>query len=143
MIENPYCPPNYDPGSLLGPDDVVVHSRFPLDITAQRTICVEMSEEMLERRVQSLFQSCGFAMVNRSDRKWTFLRGSLWNALYTFDIRKLPTTVVLEMISATQLSIWLRVYSVLTVSTIGDSKRLSQELNELEMQFVKVGKQSA
>ena len=140
MIENPYSPPHSDSSPLY--PDIDVRSRFPLEITGQRTIFWDMSEEMLDRQVQLLTRSCGFAITNRSKRNWTLQRGSLWHALYTFNIRKLPTTVVLDMISAKQLSIWLRCSSVLTFSTPGDAKRISQVLDELETHFTQVGEPS-
>lgn len=136
MVVNPYFPPNCDSRTLI--PDVEVRSRFPLDIIAQRAIYVDISEEMLDQRVQLLTQYCEFKITNRSKGKWTLQRGSLWNALFTFTLRKLPTTVVLEMISATQLSIWLRCSSALTVSTPGDAKRISRELDELERYLLQV-----
>ena len=136
MLKSPYCPPHCNSSPLY--PDVDVRSRFPLDITGQRTIVLNISDEILEQRVQLLARSCGFAITNRSERNWTLQRGSLWHALYTFHVRKLPTTVALEMISAKQLSILLRCRSVLTVATPGDAKRISQELDELETQFAQV-----
>lgn len=137
MVENPYRSPHCESSPL--PPNVDVRSHFPLEITGQRTIFLDISDEALEQRVQSLVRSCGFAITNRSKRNWTLKRGSLWHALYTFDVRKLPTTVVLEMNSAKQLFISLRCRSVLTVATPGDAKRISQELDELETQFAHVG----
>jgi hypothetical protein len=137
MADNPYHPPQYEAHSGLGPLDVVVRSRFPLDITANRV--VDIDTEALGRRVQLAAQSCGYTIETPSENKWTLCRGSLWHAVFTFDVRKLPTTVTIEVISPTRLHIDLLCHSALTISTPGDPKRISRELDELERQLVHGG----
>jgi hypothetical protein len=82
---------------------------------------------------------CGYTIETPSENKWTLCRGSLWHAVFTFDVRKLPTTVTIEVISPTRLHIDLLCHSALTISTPGDPKRISRELDELERQLVHGG----
>lgn len=137
MADNPYQPPQCETHSGLGPLDVVVRSRIPLHITANRV--VDIDTEALGRRVQFAAQSCGYTIETAGENKWALYRGSLWLAAFTFGVRNLPTTVTIEVISPTRLQIDLRCHSALTISTPGDAERISQELDELERQLIHGG----
>jgi hypothetical protein len=134
--DNPYHSPQYDPYSQLGPPDVVVRSRFPLDIIAHRV--VDMNPQALGRRVQLAAQFCGYTVETHNEQKWLLCRGSPWR-VFTLSVRKLPTTVTIEMISPTRLHIDLLCHSALHISTPGDAIRISRELDELEQQLVHGG----
>ena len=132
MADNPYRPPQSEPEHSLVPAGVIVRHRLPLDITADRTVDIDVATDVLEQRVQQAAQSCGYTIADRHGQQWTLKRGSVWHAIYTFGVRRLPTTATIEMKSPTRLHIHLHCHSALTISTPGDAKRLSHELDDLE-----------
>lgn len=134
MAENPYSPPQHPTHSELGLPGVVVRGRFPLDIIAHRAVAIDT--EGLDHRIRWAAQSCGFRIETQTAERWTLRRGSLWHAVYTFGVRKLPASVTIVVISPTRLHIEMLCTSPLTISTPGDEKRISRELDELEERLV-------
>ena len=124
---------------MLDLSGVVVRSRFPLDIIAERSLNIDVAKDILEQRVQQAAQFGGFGIAKSYEQRWTLQRGSLWHASYSCDVRKLPTTVIIEMASPNQLHILLHCQSPLSISTPGDKKRFSHELDDLETQLVHGG----
>ena len=140
MDENPYRPPQSAAQTPIVQPGVVVRCRFPLDITADRTVDIDVrTADEFEHRVPEAAQTCGYTIVAQRKHQWTLRRGSLWHALYTFDIRKLPTTTTIDLISPGRIHIHLRCQSSLTISTPGDRKRFECELDDLERELLGSG----
>ena len=139
MSENPYQAPQFAAETPPVARGVVFQSRFPLDVIANRTVEIDVGAIELEHRVRRAAETCGYTIVAQRERQWTFRRGSLWHALYTFSVHKLPTTTTIALISPTQIHIQMHCQSSLTFSTPGDEKRFERELDHLETELVRGG----
>src|SRR5262245_4159735 len=69
-----------------------------MNITLERSVPLEISPAELDDRLKRWAEANGFRYRCESAGRWMFHRGSQWCALYTFDIRKVPTQVVVEFI---------------------------------------------
>ena len=136
MVGNPYHPPKYESSSSSGTAGVLVRSRFPLDIFALREIEIVQAAESLEQRILRAAKVFGFSSEVQAERRWRLSRGSKWHAFYTWDIRKLPTTVTIELVLPTQLNISMHCRSVMSISRLDDARRLAEQLDAFERQLV-------
>lgn len=136
MVGNPYHPPKYESSSSSGTAGVLVRSRFPLDIFARREIEIVQAAESLEQRILRAAKVFGFSSEVQAERRWRLSRGSKWHAFYTWGIRKLPTTVTIELVLPTQLNISMHCRSVMSISRLDDARRLAEQLDAFERQLV-------
>lgn len=130
MDDNPY----QSPQTSTDASGVVVRSRFPLDIVGDRTLITRISAVELSNRVHEAAQSGGYSIGAHDVECWTLRRGSHWDALYTFNIRKVPTTVVIQRNSMERIHIHLHCRSCLqiSISKARDKQRIASELEFLE-----------
>ena len=140
MSVNPYEAPIHAANALTATPGVVIQRRFPLEVIANRTVQTDIDQNQFEVQVRQAAESCGYAIVDQRDQQWTLRRGSLWHALYTFDIRKLPTTTTITWTPG-KMAIRLHCHSSLTfvTSTEGDSKRFECELAALATELLRGG----
>jgi hypothetical protein len=108
---------------------------IPMRLKEERTIhtgCSSRNE--VEDRLLGWAERYGFAMENSVVGDFVFRRGSHWRALYTFDLRKIPTVVAIDFDSANGEEVTCRMQcgSWLQFSTPGDPKRLAEQMDLLE-----------
>lgn len=68
-----------------------------MNIQQQRTVQIEASKEELCRRTKTWAAKSEFILESESDNESVFTRGSHWHAIYTFDVRKMPTRVSIRI----------------------------------------------
>jgi hypothetical protein len=106
-----------------------------MQLTCKRLIeskCFSL-DEMLDR-LEFWADRYGFWRSTDDGKDIVYRRGSHWHALYTFDIRKVPTEVRIHnthdevgtCVCTISCGSWLQ------FSTPGDERRLSQEMDLLE-----------
>jgi len=93
-------------------------------------------------RIPSYFATQGYKLEKRSPETFLFKRGSGWAAVYTFDVRKLPTTVTVTLTDRGDDRVLILVnYNVsgkgLQIFTSGDREKIEAEMESLEV-FMKV-----
>jgi hypothetical protein len=109
--------------------------QIPMRLKEERTIhsgCA--SRDQVKDRLDRWAARYGFTSDHSGIDDLTFQRGSHWKALYTFDIRKIPTVVRIEfsLSEVGQVTCRIQCGSWLQFSTLGDQKRLSEQLDLLE-----------
>lgn len=104
-----------------------------MKIQQQRTIQIEASQQDVLQRANAWAAKSEFVLETQSINQMVFTRGSHWHAIYTFDVRKLPTTVslVLSGQSPVIVECSFKVGSPLSISTPGDRKRVSEHFDLL------------
>jgi hypothetical protein len=92
------------------------------------------SREDLSARLAFWASRYGFLRIEDDENTFIFSRGSHWQALYTFDIRKVPTTVTVEMRSDKDglCQCGMTCGSWLQISAPRDQQRLSEQMDLLE-----------
>jgi len=99
----------------------------------ERQLQLEGTAADVAARLKRWAQATGFVCTSESPKRWLFHRGSNWKALYTFDIRKVPTDVEVSIQTESSLSahcVW-HTHSPLTLTTPGDPDRISEQLDLL------------
>lgn len=104
-----------------------------MDLRQERTIELDASPAQVAGRLQTWAQASGFICTNKAPRRWVFARGSTAQALWTFDIRKVPTEAEVEIVSdaPAMVRFSMHVKSGLQVQTGGDAKRVSEQMDLL------------
>ena len=104
-----------------------------MNIQQQRTIQIEASQQDVIQRANAWAAKSEFVLETQSMNQAVFTRGSHWHALYTFDVRKLPTTVSLVFSGHSPVNVdcTFKVGSPLSLSTPGDRKRVSEHFDLL------------
>lgn len=104
-----------------------------MNIQQQRVIQIDASRQDLIQRANAWAAKSEFVLETQSMNQMVFKRGSHWHAIYTFDVRKLPTTVSLMFSgqSPANVECTFKVGSPLSISTPGDSKRVSEHFDLL------------
>lgn len=108
---------------------------FPMRITVKRLVETGCrSEEELADRLGFWAARYGFRRAPDGIGCFVYERGSHWHAIYTFDIRKVPTEVRVTLLDdgAGICRCTISCGSWLQISTPGDEDRLSQEMDLLE-----------
>jgi hypothetical protein len=62
------------------------------------SINAAVSPPVLGERLRSWSEGAGFTLQSKTPSRWVYRRGSHWHAAYTFDIRKIPTEVVVQLL---------------------------------------------
>ena len=109
--------------------------QFPMLLSEERTIHTGCSSrEQVRERLSRWAERYGFVGADSDDDGLAFKRGSHWQALYTFDIRKVPTVVriTLGASEGAQVSCRLSCGSWLQFAAPGDQKRLAEQFDLLE-----------
>jgi hypothetical protein len=104
-----------------------------MDIKYERKLQIEIALVETATRLKHWAQAANFVCIMDSPKQWSFRRGSHWNAIYTFDIRKIPTDVEISVVSEnpTFVNCEWRVHSPLHISTSGHAKRISEQFDVL------------
>ena len=104
-----------------------------MNIKQQRTFQVEASQQDVSQRANAWATKSGFILETQSENIMSFARGSHWHALYTFDVRKLPTKVSLIFSGQSPVSAdcTFEVGSPLSIKPPGDPKRVSEQFDLL------------
>lgn len=104
-----------------------------MHVTFNREVPLESASADVAGRLKRWAKAAGFVCSQESVSRWTFRRGSHWQALYTFDIHKIPTRVRV-VIAGTQPPVarceWT-IGSPLTTATPGDPARLAEQADLL------------
>ena len=101
----------------------------------------EMQKDKAER-IPAFFATQGYKLEKSSPNSYRFKRGSGWAAPFTFDVRKCPTTVDVNLMETTEDKFQVLVnYDVsgkgMQIFTAGDREKITAEMEGLEM-FTKV-----
>ena len=100
----------------------------------------EIEKDKLER-IPAFFAAQGYKLEKDSLNSYRFKRGSGWAALYTFDVRKCPTTVDVSLLETTEGKCQVLVnYDISAkggIFTAGDREKMIAEIEGLEV-FTKV-----
>jgi len=104
-----------------------------VNIKQQRTFQVEASQQDVSQRANAWAAKSDFILEAQSENKMSFARGSHWHALYTFDVRKLPTKVSITLSGQSPVSAdcTFEVGSPFSIKTPGDTKRVSEQFDLL------------
>lgn len=102
-------------------------------IQQQRKVQIEASRQEVCARVNAWAAHCGFVLETLADDQLVFAKGSSWHAIYTFDIQKLPTrvSIILSGEAPTGVDCTFGVESLFSISTPGDAKKVSEQLDLL------------
>lgn len=101
----------------------------------------EIQKNKVER-IPAFFATQGYKLEKSLPNSYRFRRGSAWAALYTFDIRKCPTAVDVNLLETTEDKFQVFVnYNIsgkgMQIFTAGDREKITAEIEGLEM-FTKV-----
>jgi len=104
-----------------------------VNIKQQRVFQIEASRQDVSQRANAWAAKCDFILETQSENQLSFTRGSHWHALYTFDVRKLPTkvSIALSGTSPVGADCTFKVGSFFSISTPGDPKRVSEQFDLL------------
>ncbi|MFT5524668.1 MAG: hypothetical protein ACI9G1_005595 [Pirellulaceae bacterium] len=130
---NPYASPRQDGFPWL----IKSARYFPLDIKERRLIAFDIPADQLPAKISEWAGLHRFK-VEREGEQWKLTRGTLFDALFSFTVEHLPTTVTLKRIgpTASELQIDLHCSSLFSVARPGDPNRLTHELHSLEDQLL-------
>jgi hypothetical protein len=91
----------------------------------------EMDKDRVER-IPAFFATQGYKLEKSSPNSYQFKRGSGWAALYTFDVRKCPTTVDVSLLETTndkcQVLVNYDVSAKGGILTAGDREKIAAEI---------------
>jgi hypothetical protein len=91
------------------------------------------TEETVSSRLYKWSQEEGFICTRASLGYWEYRRGTHFQALYTFRIRKIPTTVTVRMKDEQPANVHcsMAVKSWLSIETGRDKKRFNEQMKLL------------
>ena len=104
-----------------------------MDVEHERDLELDATGSDISGRLSRWADKCGFDCIRDTSQGWAYQRGSKVAAVYTFDIRKIPTDVEVSVVSEEPFKInckW-RVHSGLTISTHGDTERIAEQFDLL------------
>ena len=100
----------------------------------------EIEKDKVER-IPAFFVTQGYKLEKGSPNSYRFKRGSGWAALYSFDVRKYPTTVDVNLLEITedrcQVLVNYDISGKGAIFTAGDREKINTEIEGLEV-FTKV-----
>ena len=101
----------------------------------------EIQKDKVER-IPAFFATQGYKLEKSSPNSYKFKRGSGWAALYTFDVKKCPATVDVNLLETEGDKFQVLVnYDIsgkgLQIFTQGDREKITAEIEALEV-FTKV-----
>jgi hypothetical protein len=71
-----------------------------MNIKIERSFALDVAATELRARLLAWAERAGFRFVEESPGRWLFRRGSQLHALYSFDIRKIPTVLEVKHLPA-------------------------------------------
>lgn len=104
-----------------------------MNIEHRRTADSEATPEELVDRLDQWARRTGFRLVVAGPPRWLYERGHWWHKLYSFDIRKWPTQVLVERRNEPpgQITCSICCRCWLTLATPNDSDKLLDDLELL------------
>jgi hypothetical protein len=72
-----------------------------MQVELEHTLRQDISPERFRARLLAWAEANGFTAAEELPNRWVLRRGSHWHALYTFNIRKVPTAVVVRHLPLT------------------------------------------
>ena len=109
-----------------------------MNIHLERSLEIGDSMETVSRRLNSWSKKYGLICTRDTLGDWAFRRGTHFQTSYTFDVRKVPTTVTVTMTDGQPAEVYcsILVKSWLNIATPGDPKRVEEQI-ELLVAYVK------
>ena len=104
-----------------------------MDIRIERSFTLIEDMETISQRLDKWSIKYGLTCTRGVLGNWEFRRGSQLVASFTFDVRKVPTTVSITIAEGKPLSVRcsIHVKSWLNIATPGDSKRVEEQMDLL------------
>ena len=105
-----------------------------MNIHLERSFEIADNMETVSRRLGCWSQKHGLTCTRDTLGDWEFRRGAHLQASYTFDVRKVPTTVTITMTGSQPAEVHcsILVKSWLSIATPGDPKRVEEQTELLE-----------
>jgi hypothetical protein len=101
-------------------------------IELKRVIELSISAELLRERLIGWSVLAGFTEGKALPDRWTFHRGSGWSAMWSFDVREVPTEVTaVHLPLSGQVAVALVCSSMWSMETPGDRPRLQDDFDQL------------
>jgi hypothetical protein len=105
-----------------------------MNIHLERSFEITDSTETVSRRLRRWSQKYGLTCTSDSLGNWEYRRGTHLQASYTFDVRKVPTTVTITMVGEQPAKVHcsILVKSWLSIATRGETSRVEEQIELLE-----------
>ncbi len=99
-------------------------------LTANPVINIDATKDTILLRIKNWASEQGFKTLSDNGERLVFKRGSVLTALFTFDIKKIPTTIEVNITGNGPFTVNSRfeVASFLQVTTDGDQRRLEDQV---------------
>ena len=109
-----------------------------MNINFKRSFMIDESIENVSRRLKLWSQKYGLTCTCDTIGNWEFYRGTNLQAFYTFDVRKVPTTITVAMTEGrpANMNCSIHVKSWLSIATPGDPRRVEEQI-ELLIAYIK------
>jgi len=109
-----------------------------MDIHLKRSFVIDASIEKISHRLKQWSHKYGLTCTCDTPGNWEYHRGTHLQASFTFDVRKVPTTVTVTMTEGPPANVncSIHVKSWLNFETPGDKKRVEEQI-ELLMAYIK------
>jgi hypothetical protein len=103
-----------------------------MELHFERELSIETTPDELRSRLLQWASANGFTVTSDLRNSWAFTRGSQLNGLLTTDVRKVPTSTVVQLDPTAKIvRASMIVKAPLSISTGGDSKRMEAEVEAL------------
>lgn len=104
-----------------------------MNVEHERELELDATAKDVSDRLNRWATASAFICIRETAQGWSYERGSSLAALYTFDIRKIPTDVQVDILSENPLTVHCKwhVEAALTISTPGDAKRIAEQFDLL------------
>ncbi|MCC5844056.1 MAG: hypothetical protein JJU05_07385 [Verrucomicrobia bacterium] len=105
-----------------------------MHIQIERNIQIKDGISSLANRLKNWSHKYRFTCHQNSNGQWIYKRGTPLQAFYTFDIRKVPTTVTMNALGENPTIVQCRILvkSGLQLATPDDPMRVEEQLDLLE-----------
>lgn len=104
-----------------------------MNIQYERTVELGIAVEEILERMECWAEYTGFDFIQAGPPLWRYRRGSSWHALYSMNVRKTPTAVVVELLPGDPRRVRCAIHckSWLQVATPSDGEVLLDDLELL------------
>jgi hypothetical protein len=102
-----------------------------MNIYHERTVDLEVGFENLEWRVDLWAEQTAFHRDSAAADRWTYRRGHWLHTIYSFNIRKWPTTAIVERVGSQRVRCSIQCKCWWTVPLLDDSEKLLDDLEQL------------
>ena len=104
-----------------------------MNIKIERQFQIDIAADELSKRLRKWAENAGFFCTSERPQFWCYRRGNSFSALYTFDIRKIPTEVSISVVSENPLQVHcsFHVKTLCQIALPGDPKRVTEQMDLL------------